>query len=64
MARRFDRVQFLQVLALYPMATDDFFRLHLHTRIDLRQALAVLTICMPWAEIEVSRSRGLDGLRR
>ena len=54
MARRFDRVQFLQALTLYPMATDDFFRLHLDTRIDLRQALAVLTIGMPWAEIEVS----------
>ena len=63
MARRFDRVQFLQALTLYPMATDDFFRLHLDTRIDLRQALAVLTICMPWAEnrgLEVSRSRGLE----
>ena len=65
MARRLDRVQFLQVLALYPMATDDFSRIHLDTRIDLRQTLAVLTICMPWAEnrgLEVSRSRWLEAL--
>ena len=35
-------VQFLGVLELQPMATDDFFRARLDTMIDLRHPLAVL----------------------
>lgn len=34
------------------MATDDFFRARLDSKIDLRHPLAVLATSMPWAEIE------------
>jgi hypothetical protein len=37
-----NRAQFLGVLGLLPMATDDFFRAWLDAMIDLRHALAVL----------------------
>ena len=36
------------------MATDDFFRARLDSMIDIRHPLAVLSTCMPWAEIEAS----------
>jgi IS5 family transposase len=45
-------VQFLGVLELQPMATDDFFRARLDTMIDLRHPLAVLARQLPWDRIE------------
>ena len=45
-------VQFLGVLDLQPMATDDFFRARLDTMIDLRHPLAVLARQLPWDRIE------------
>ena len=38
-------VQFLGVLELQPMATDDFFRARLDTMIDLRHPLAGRSCC-------------------
>ncbi|MCS6997683.1 MAG: hypothetical protein NZ533_12210 [Casimicrobiaceae bacterium] len=52
-----NRWQFLGVLGLLPMATDDFFRARLDTMIDLRHPLAVLASRMPWAEIEIVSQR-------
>jgi hypothetical protein len=49
-----NRSQFLGVLGLLPMATDDFFRARLDTMIDLRHPLAVLATRMPWTEIEAA----------
>lgn len=49
-----NRPQFLGVLGLLPMATDDFFRARLDTMIDLRHPLAVLATRMPWTEIEAA----------
>ena len=45
-------VQFLGVLGLQSMATDDFFRARLDTMIDLRHPLAVLARQLPWDRIE------------